>query len=158
MSETQRLLALLAEARVWMLADSRSTRDYASKVFDLNQRIIAALDQSKPDPTLTVREACRRRMPIDGADAQALENALTITERERDEARAELSRWRGNFDGPLAFVRDHTDEAFRRGAEAMREAAATAVFDRHTTGLLSPAAVTTAVRVIRALPLPEREA
>jgi hypothetical protein len=31
-------------------------------------------------------------MPIDGADAQALEHALTITERERDEARAEAGR------------------------------------------------------------------
>jgi hypothetical protein len=92
MSENEKLRQLLAEARVWMLADSRSTRDYASKVFDLNQRIIAALDQPKSDPTLTVREACRRRMPIDGADAQALEHALTITERERDEARAEAGR------------------------------------------------------------------
>lgn len=46
-------------------------------------------------------------------------------------------------------------DAFKRGAEAMREAAASAVFDRHTTGLLSPAAVTAAVRVIRALPIPE---
>jgi hypothetical protein len=36
--------------------------------------------------TLKVREACRRRMPLDGTDAQALEHALTITERERDEA------------------------------------------------------------------------
>lgn len=46
----------------------------------------------KADPTLTVREACRRRMPLDGTDAQALEHAITITERERDEARAELRR------------------------------------------------------------------
>ena len=34
---------------------------------------------------LTVREACKRGTPLDGADAQALEHALTITERERDE-------------------------------------------------------------------------
>jgi len=49
------------------------------------------------DPTgqLTVREACRRRMPLDGADAQCLEHALTITERERDEARADLARLGG---------------------------------------------------------------
>lgn len=32
---------------------------------------------------VTVREACRRRMPLDGADAQCLEHALTITERDR---------------------------------------------------------------------------
>ena len=45
---------------------------------------------------ITVREACRRRMPLDGADAQALEHALTITERERDAALADLTtlrRW-----------------------------------------------------------------
>lgn len=36
---------------------------------------------------LTVREACRRRMPLDGSDAQCLEHALEMTERERDEAR-----------------------------------------------------------------------
>lgn len=46
-------------------------------------------------------------------------------------------------------------DAYKRGAEAMREAAALAVHDTHTTGLLSPAAVTAAVRVIRALPVPE---
>lgn len=41
---------------------------------------------------LTVREACKRRIPLDGSDAQALEHALTITERERDEARLERDR------------------------------------------------------------------
>ena len=47
------------------------------------------------------------------------------------------------------------DKAFRRGAEAMREAAALAVHEGFTTGLLTPAAVTRAVRVIRRLPIPE---
>jgi len=37
---------------------------------------------------LTVREACRRRMPLDGADAQALEGALQQVERELESARA----------------------------------------------------------------------
>ena len=41
---------------------------------------------------LTVREACRRAQPLDGADAQALEHALTTTERERDEAREDYRR------------------------------------------------------------------
>lgn len=36
----------------------------------------------------TVRGAARARETLGGADAQALEHALTITERERDEARA----------------------------------------------------------------------
>ena len=46
------------------------------------------------DEPLTVREACKRRHPLDGTDAQALEHALTITERERDEVRAELENLR----------------------------------------------------------------
>jgi len=43
---------------------------------------------------ITVRKTCRQRMPLDGADAQALEHALTITERERDAAYAELRKLR----------------------------------------------------------------
>lgn len=35
---------------------------------------------------LSVRIACRLRYPLSGTDAQALEHAITITERERDEA------------------------------------------------------------------------
>ena len=42
----------------------------------------------------TVRSAARMRQPLDGADAQALEGALCSTERERDEARAEVERLR----------------------------------------------------------------
>lgn len=40
---------------------------------------------------LTVREACKRGVPLDGSDAQALEHALTMTERERDEVRAQCA-------------------------------------------------------------------
>lgn len=36
---------------------------------------------------ISAREAARRGQPLDGADAQALEGALQVTERERDEAR-----------------------------------------------------------------------
>ena len=38
-----------------------------------------------------IRDACRRRLALDGPDAQALEYALTITERERDEVRGEVA-------------------------------------------------------------------
>jgi chromosome segregation ATPase len=40
---------------------------------------------------LSVREHCRQRKPIGGPDAQALEHAITITERERDDLRAQLA-------------------------------------------------------------------
>ncbi len=46
----------------------------------------------------TVRSAARMRQPLDGADAQALEAALYATERERDEARAEVERLRNEAD------------------------------------------------------------
>jgi chromosome segregation ATPase len=38
-----------------------------------------------------IREACRRRMPLDGSDAQCLEHAITITERERDDQANKLA-------------------------------------------------------------------
>lgn len=44
---------------------------------------------------ISVREACRRRRPLDGADAQALEHVLAITERERDEALKRLREIEG---------------------------------------------------------------
>jgi len=40
---------------------------------------------------ISAREAARRRLRLDGADAQALEHALTITERERDALKADLA-------------------------------------------------------------------
>jgi len=44
---------------------------------------------TKEQEQMTVRAACRRRMPLDGANAQALEGALAMTERERDDAKAQ---------------------------------------------------------------------
>jgi hypothetical protein len=45
-----------------------------------------ALDGKKPGALLKIREECRKKRTLSGADAQALEHALTITERERDTA------------------------------------------------------------------------
>ncbi len=78
--DSEYLRQLLREARGF-ITDLQN--EYGGKIRD---RIDAALDGKAYDPRLTVREACRRRMFLDGADAQALEHALTITERERDEA------------------------------------------------------------------------
>lgn len=72
----------------------------------------------------SAREAARRRMRLDGADAQALEHALTITERERDEVRADLARVTAERDKAIAIYRvsDHQrDEACRDRDRAMAE-------------------------------------
>ena len=42
----------------------------------------------------TVRSAARMRQPLDGADAYALEGALVLTEKERDEAQAKVESLR----------------------------------------------------------------
>ena len=72
------------------LARERDALDV--KVIDAAERIAELEKQlglkQEAHLKLTVREACRRKTPLDGADAQALEHALTMTEAERDEARA----------------------------------------------------------------------
>jgi hypothetical protein len=94
---------------------------------------IAALDgdpdalaptPSTPRAALTVREACRRGMPLDGTDARHLEHALVITERERDEALEEVESlaMAAAFDCGRAEA-DHTDDVRKlwsiiQGAEA----------------------------------------
>ena len=117
MTENEKLRVLLAEARAITQdsLDSNTTGFEAeNEVCKCNaceryRSIIARIDAAlaepaKADPTLTVREACRRRMPLDGTDAQALEHAITITERERDKARAALSALCAEFEGAVAHA------------------------------------------------------
>lgn len=52
----------------------------------LPDRLIREGKEAMVRKVVTVREAARQRRPLDGSDAKALEHALTITERERDEA------------------------------------------------------------------------
>jgi len=49
-------------------------------------------------PTMTVREACKKRVPLDGADAQALEKALQQTESELAAACAERDAYKHYYD------------------------------------------------------------
>ncbi len=59
--------------------------------YHLDRKHLDNPDGTYPRPgALTVREACRLARPLDGADAKALEHALTITERERDALAAKL--------------------------------------------------------------------
>lgn len=131
----------------------------------LYERVVKERDEARAEVEHAYRE---------GGALYEAKVAQREAEIERDEARAKVERLQKRLgdkaevdseklaaaftEGTLAAgdaMRPHIAVAYQRGAEAMREAAATAVFDRHTTGLLSPAAVTAAVRVIRALPLPE---
>lgn len=70
---------------------------------------------------LTVREACRQRHPLDGADAQALEHALTMTEKERDDAQKEAELQRG-----FARMHEHVYERCGVINRALRHALQTA--------------------------------
>ena len=58
-------------------------------------RVIGGLLRGATEvPGISAREAARRRMPLDGSDAQALEGALTMTEAERDAAIAHAEELR----------------------------------------------------------------
>jgi len=163
-SENEKLRSLLAAARksvAKMNEDALLESIDAALAEPVEVGEVTRLRNECADAQHKLALAANRNKVLDDECAErdrmlaAADTRLGMLRQERDEARAELAAWRGNFDGPLAFVRDHTDKAFRRGAEAMREAAAAAVYATHTTGLLAPAAVTAAVRVIRRLPTPE---
>lgn len=48
-------------------------------------------EDMRPPPGMTVRAAARARYALGGADTQALEGAITLTERERDAALARVA-------------------------------------------------------------------
>ncbi len=70
---------------------------------------------------LPVRTAARNRQGLDGADAQALEGALTITERERDEAKGEAATLRAQL--AAAKTDAEKERANAMGAEEQRDEA-----------------------------------
>ena len=104
---------------------------------------------------------------------EELEAELETTTRERDEARAEVERLTDERDELLVRVadqgaelratRDAYNEAYRRGAEAMREACAKVdPYNAHRSNAAfarsvdSPASVVRIMQeAIRALPIPE---
>lgn len=57
---------------------------------DRAEAMLASILGPQQHLQISVREAARRRRALDGADAQALEGALQITERERDAALARI--------------------------------------------------------------------
>lgn len=141
-SEVEKLRALLAEARDLVAANRLVLGEY-SGVREV-QHIEARIDAALAEP---VGDALEWQTAITKALSESQERLAA----ELKEARAELASWRGNFDGPLAFVRDHVEKAFKRGAEAMRERAARVVEDADDGVPLQ----SLADGGIRALPLPE---
>lgn len=88
-------------AESWKRAAESQNRQWSMKCEQLTEER-AAHEQTRAEfaayrtpelATLSVREAARRRSPLGGTDAQALEGAITLAERERDAARAELAEW-----------------------------------------------------------------
>lgn len=71
---------------------------------------------------VSVREACRRRMPLDGVDAQALGHALTLTERERDASRALLDALHETIVEHLSAEDEDDHAAVKRAACELAEA------------------------------------
>lgn len=113
-----------SEPRTLEPKDTRTTTQRLDDSIErLRDRVAAANPERQLEPE-TARAAARNRRPLDGADAQALEGALSMTERERDEARAALAK--ANEDGKRWCEEFHTklnerDEA-RFEAERLREA------------------------------------
>ena len=58
---------------------------------------------------LTVRQHARNHGALDGADAQALEHALTMTERERDNLLARIHRDGGHHTDAVGLVQSLAD-------------------------------------------------
>jgi hypothetical protein len=161
--DAEELKALLAEARdsVALLVAEYEAVGQKTRLIEPERQLLARIDAALAETMIqskamiAVREACRRRMPLDGADAQALEGALALTERERDAAQDELARIRsfGTPDG--SWIRGY-ERGYARGTEdaatAIREEAAVVSLETHASD--SRAAEECAAR-IRALPIPK---
>lgn len=114
-----------------------------------NQEIIAELRR-----VLNERDEAREQLYLTKAELGRWVDRETKAARERDEARAELRALRKDYDSVLEANVSLLDGApyvdarvaFRRGAEAMREACAQWVGDYCSSAR---------ARAIRALPIPE---
>lgn len=158
MTQNERLRELLAEARE-TLRDFAENWDCDSDAHkygttcrvcesrEAQQRIDAAL----AEPVGTAPE----RSPLAPGEGTWSVFAMKVVQ-ERDEARAEIERLKSDSSwGALRRLDDEwrteSSAAFRRGAEAMREAAAD-LFHGNKPGL---AAIPTWSTFIRSLPIPE---
>lgn len=81
----------------------------------------ASKPQLCPGKPPSARQAARMRWPLDGTDAQALEGALTLTEKERDDAKAERDLAKSLHD--VAVSQRDASEWLLREVEHDRDAA-----------------------------------
>ena len=175
MTENEKLRALLAEARRWVVGvqddalDKRIDAALAEPVVDESARVPwACHDCGSMGDFSSVQYAagdfdvaCDACGSKDTGEASAVLGGfisdLEETRRERDEARAEAARWREEGEGLLRYACE-ASAAYKRGAEAMREAAAKEVFafygwskDNETTRT----DIKNLAELIDALPAPE---
>jgi len=126
---------------------------------------------------LNERDEAREQLDLTKRELGRWVDRETKAVRERDEARAEVERLNEFYQPKDDSLRerihaamdrakerhareqaDHAQamkDAYRRGAEAMRETCADMVRSEMTTGLLTPANVAQVVRMLAALPIPE---
>ena len=142
MTENEKLRALLAEARLWIKPDS-----------DVRNRIDAAL----AEPVSGCVECAQERAEYDSLAAQN-----RLLHRERDEARAEVEKWKSRYEALRTIASaeaaaSHAEgaQAYRRGAEAMREKAEAEAWREYSDGKFACEGLRTLARSLRALPLPK---
>lgn len=148
MTENEKLRSLLAEAQSGLMCDRyrEAWERCDCAVCAVKTRIDAALAEPVGD-ALEWQTAITKAL---SESQERLADEVREARRERDEARAEAARRREEGEGLLQYAFE-AYVAYQRGAEAMREAAATLV-SSNATGWASVGDMEAA---IRALPLPE---
>lgn len=165
MTENEKLRALLAEARALLLearpTNARCDCTQCKPIDVINARIVAAL----AEPVAGCGECAETKAALRWSD-DIMPAIIKKYRRERDKARSEAEVLRNALAGANNSLAAHIshevqlrvecseaqEEAFKRGAEAMREAAASCVGS--DTALLQTYRSVLEGR-IRALPLPE---
>jgi phage-related tail protein len=149
MSENEKLRALLAEARSYVKMVAPCSDPFPCGHYRCE--LLNGIDAALAEPVMNMEASASRGWQM--ADSLHLSvkeqrERAEKAERERDEARAEVRRTYKELSEAIA----REAEAYERGAEAMREAAASCVGS--DTALLQTYRSVLEGR-IRALPLPE---
>ena len=87
-------------------SETLAARLFVAQTEKAQARIDAETTGKQEAPKLTVRAACRKRVPLGGPDAQCLEHALTMTEKERDELARKLEGAKAEAERLAAYARE----------------------------------------------------